>query len=154
VGLIREPQRRLKEPDPLGEKGQVADRPRRWLFAAPVYLVVAMASLVDNAVGAWAPSMLIRQFAMTPAEVGLELGTLLTIAFGGGVLVGGVLADRAAALGGWSAKLLVCLGAGVLIVLDAQLIGSRQAVLALGAIPTYFALSGIVTATGFSAILD
>src|SRR5262249_52975971 len=61
----------------------------------PIYAVVATASLVDNAVGAWSPTLLIRTFGRDPAAVGLQLGLALTIGFGGGVLLGGWLSDKA-----------------------------------------------------------
>ena len=125
-----------------------------WSRVAPIYLVVAIASLVDNAVGAWAPTLLTREFHMDRAKVGMELGIMLTAAFGGGVLVGGWLADRAGVSGGWARKLLVCLIAGTLILPVAALVNAAHVTLVLLSIPAYFALSGIVTACGFSAILD
>ncbi len=125
-----------------------------WSRVIPIYLVVAIASLVDNAVGAWAPTLLTREFHMDRAQVGMELGIMLTAAFGGGVLVGGWLADRAGVSGGWSRKLLVCLIAGALILPVAASINAAHVTLVLLSIPAYFALSGIVTACGFSAILD
>jgi MFS family permease len=120
----------------------------------PIYLVVGIASLVDNAVGGWAPTLLIREFHMDPSRVGMELGIMLTAAFGGGVLVGGWLADRVGARGGWPRKLLVCLVAGALILPLAASINAAHVTLVLLSIPAYFALSGVVTACGFSAILD
>jgi MFS family permease len=125
-----------------------------WSQVVPIYLVVAIASLVDNAVGAWAPTLLTREFHMDRAQVGMELGIMLTVAFGGGVLVGGWLADRAGVSGGWSRKLMVCLTAGALILPVAASINATHVTLVLLSIPAYFALSGIVTACGFSAILD
>jgi MFS family permease len=125
-----------------------------WTRVIPIYVVVAIASLVDNAVGAWAPTLLTREFHMDRAQVGVELGILLTAAFGGGVLAGGWLADRAGLRGGWSKKLLVCLIAGVLILPVAASINAAEATVVLLCVPAYFALSGIVTACGFSAILD
>jgi MFS family permease len=121
---------------------------------APIYVVLAAASFVDNAVGAWSPSLLIRDFGRDPAQVGVELGLLLTVGFGGGVLIGGVLADRAGARGGWRRKLQVCLCAGLLILPVSLLMNSPSFNLVLTGVPLYFALSGIVTAVGFSAILD
>jgi MFS family permease len=91
---------------------------------------------------------------MDRAQVGVELGILLTAAFGGGVLAGGWLADRAGSRGGWSRKLLVCLIAGALILPVAASINAAQVTVVLLSVPAYFALSGIVTACGFSAILD
>ena len=149
--LIREPSRRTATASAAG-----AARSARGalLRVAPVYFVVATASLVDNAVGAWAPTLLIRSFGRDPAQVGLELGLLLTVGFGGGVLAGGALADLVGGDGRWQRKLAVCLGASVLILPVAAAIGAERAGLVMAAVPTYFALSGIVTACGFSAILD
>jgi MFS family permease len=155
---IREPVRRTAErataaathaaAEPIGWRAIGSSR------VIPIYLVVAIASLVDNAVGAWAPTLLIREFQMDRAQVGVELGILLTAAFGGGVLLGGWLADRAGVSGGWSRKLLVCLIAGALILPVAAAMNAAQVTLVLLSVPAYFALSGIVTACGFSAILD
>jgi MFS family permease len=129
-------------------------RTTTWARVIPIYLVVAAASLVDNAVGAWAPTLLIREFSRDPAQVGVQLGFLLTAGFGGGVLVGGWLADRAGSRGGWSYKLAVCLLSGLLILPVSLLINVGQFNVVLLSVPLYFALSGIVTACGFSAILD
>lgn len=148
---IREPERRVS----AGGAGAGAPLRRAALLAvAPVYFVVASASLVDNAVGAWAPTLLIRGFGRDPAQVGVQLGLLLTIGFGGGVLAGGALSDLVGGDGHWQRKLGVCLVASVLILPVAAVINAPQAALVMGAVPTYFALSGIVTACGFSAILD
>jgi MFS family permease len=181
---IREPVRRASDESPrqaaaAGTQRRAANEPRKgadgparhaaaepprraadaiqssgWSRVIPIYLVVAIASLVDNAVGAWAPTLLTREFHMDRAQVGMELGIMLTAAFGGGVLVGGWLADRAGVSGGWSRKLLVCLIAGALILPVAASINAAHVTLVLLSIPAYFALSGIVTACGFSAILD
>ena len=154
--LIREPLRHTAE----GESGAagVADgstwRATPWARVVPIYIVLAAASFVDNAVGAWAPTLLIRDFGKDPAQIGVELGLLLTIGFGGGVLIGGALADRAGARGGWPRKLRVCLYSGLLILPASLLMNSPTFSLVLAGVPLYFALSGIVTAVGFSAILD
>ncbi len=154
--LIREPVRRMANDvmKPAVDAAASARRSTTWARVAPIYLVVAMASLVDNAVGAWAPTLLIREFARNPAQVGVELGLLLTAGFGGGVLLGGWLADHFGARRGWMGKLGVCLAAGMAIVPASLLINSAYFLVVLLAVPLYFALSGIVTACGFSAILD
>lgn len=154
--LIREPVRRASENSPgaTASASGPAWRSTAWARVIPIYLVVATASLVDNAVGAWAPTLLIREFARNPAQVGVELGLLLTAGFGGGVLLGGWLADRVGGQGNWSRKLGVCLTSGLLILPVSLLIDAGQFTVVLLAIPLYFALSGIVTACGFSAILD
>jgi MFS family permease len=129
-------------------------RATAWARVIPLYLMLAAASFVDNAVGAWAPTLLIRDFGRDPAQVGVELGMLLTAGFGGGVLLGGVLADRAGARGGWPRKLRVCLLSGLLTLPASLLMNSPIYTFVLAGVPLYFALSGIVTAIGFSAILD
>jgi MFS family permease len=153
---IREPVRRATEVPLAVSAGADASgwRAAGWARVIPIYIVVAIASLVDNAVGAWAPTLLTREFHMDRAQVGVELGILLTAAFGGGVLAGGWLADRAGLRGGWSRKLRVCLLAGALILPVAAAVNAPYVNVVLFSIPAYFALSGIVTACGFSAILD
>lgn len=148
---IREPARRMTETNVTSTK----DNERfGWARVIPIYIVVALASLVDNAVGAWAPTLLIREFARNAAQVGVVLGLLLTAGFGGGVLIGGWLADRAGARGGWSRKLVVALVSSLLILPVSLLVNAGQYNVVLLSVPLYFALSGSVTALGFSAILD
>jgi MFS family permease len=151
--LIREPARRSGPPSGSVASAAAAVSPGLALVV-PIYLIVAIASLVDNAVGAWAPTLLIRGFARDAAQVGVQLGLATTVGFGGGVLAGGWLADRAGRAGGWPRKLLVCLGASLVILPTAGAIDATRPGVVLTAVPLYFALSGIVTACGFSAILD
>lgn len=151
---IREPERRTDKDDASSTLAASNTRAASWALVIPIYVVVALASLVDNAVGAWAPSLLIREFARDSADVGIVLGLLLTAGFGGGVLAGGWLADRAGARGGWTRKLGVCLVSSLLILPVSLLINAGQYNVVLLSVPVYFALSGSVTALGFSAILD
>jgi MFS family permease len=151
---IREPRRRTEKEDAGSAQASSNAPAATWALVVPIYVVVALASLVDNAVGAWAPSLLIREFARDSAEVGIVLGLLLTVGFGGGVLAGGWLADRAGARGGWTRKLGVCLVSSLLILPVSLLINIGQYNVVLLSVPLYFALSGSVTALGFSAILD
>jgi MFS family permease len=153
--LIREPLRHTAEGESaaVGAEGSTW-RTTPWARVVPIYIVLAAASFVDNAVGAWAPTLLIRDFSKDPAQIGVELGLLLTVGFGGGVLIGGALADRAGARGGWPRKLRVCLYSGLLILPVSLLMNSPVFSFVLAGVPLYFALSGIVTAVGFSAILD
>jgi MFS family permease len=151
---IREPQRRAAiAADGSGAGGASGRHAAVWRVA-PIYLVVATASLVDNAVGAWAPTLLIRDFGRDAAQVGLQLGLLLTIGFGGGVLLGGWLSDLLGRGGRWSRKLGVCLVSSLVILPVCWAIDAAQVRIVMAAVPLYFALSGIVTACGFSSILD
>jgi MFS family permease len=153
--LIREPARRSSEAAQVDSETPEAGQVRSaWKRVAPVYVTLAAASFVDNAVGGWAPTLLIREFAKNPAQIGLQLGALLTIGFGGGVLIGGSLADAASANGGWRLKLRICLIVSALILPCSWLIDAPSFGWVLAAVPLYFLLSGIVTSVGFSAILD
>jgi len=69
-------------------------------------------------------------------------------------LIGGWRADRVGRKAGWSGKLIVCLCSGLLILPISFLINAAHFNVVLLSVPLYFALSGIVTACGFSAILD
>jgi len=153
--LIQEPRRRADAAAPgLSPDVAVPHGVNLWRRAGPVFAVLALASLVDNAVGAWAPSLLIRAFAMNPVRVGLELGLFLAIGYGGGVLAGGILADWVGPRGGWRAKLGLCLAASLAILPLSLLISASSAASVLLGVPVYFALSGVVTAAGFAALLD
>ena len=124
------------------------------LAIAPLFAAVALASLADNAVGAWAPSLLVRRFHLDPGAVGVRLGLLLTLGYGGGMLAGGWLADIMAARRGPRGKIELCAlaAAGVLPVSWLFTLPSADAVLA--GVVLYFALSALVTASGLSAIMD
>ena len=145
VMAIREPGRHPRSADAPDGRPTPA-----WWRAAPIYALVALASLVDNAVGAWAPSLLIGEFGRDAGEIGLVLGALLTLGFGGGVLIGGALSDRA---GTPRRQLAICMTVPVLIVPVALIPLGHVYVATLLGIPLYFLLSGVVTAMGFAAIL-
>ena len=147
---IHEPPRRSRMMEIVAETG-ASTPPVSWIRAAPLYVAVAMASLVDNAVGAWSPSLLIRGFAKSPGQIGLLLGLLLTVGFGGGVIAGGFLADRAGTL---KRRLRVMMGAALLAPAASLLLLTDRFVGVLAGVPLYFALSGVVTAVGFASILQ
>lgn len=153
---IKEPVRRhdqvFKESVPAVEHRDSLFRLLRWM--APVFLVVAVASMVDNAVGAWSPTLLIRQFGVDPAKVGVELGLLLMLGYGGGMLAGGALADRFAIWRGPNGKIELCCLAALATLPAAIMINSNSVSGVLFAVPIYFAFSAVVTASGLSAILD
>jgi MFS family permease len=154
IFAIEEPRRQAAGDLAPSASAAVADVEHKrfsWAMAAAVYLVVAMASLVDNAVGAWAPSLLIREFNKSGGQIGLILGLLLTVGFGGGVLIGGFLADRAITL---HRRLGVSLIAAGLILPASLLMLAHSFTVVLVGVPLYFALSGVVTAVGFASILQ
>jgi len=155
--IIREPIRRVRDAADDGDLDSQAAQRFTWrdiVQTAPIYVVVAIASLVDNAVGAWAPSLMIRRFKVDPAQVGVDLGLLLMLGYGGGMLLGGMLADRARARRGVRGKVELCLVAAVAILPVSLLINGPILAFAMVGVPLYFFLSAMVTAAGLSAILD
>lgn len=151
---IREPVRRSGASAAVEGLEEDAAPATFWRRSWPVYVTLAMASLVDNAVGAWAPSLLIRTFAMNPVRVGLELGVMLAIAYGGGVFLGGLLSDRVGARGGRFGKQVICLVCGLLAIGGGALMAAPSLTAVFAGALAYFALSGAVTAAGFAALLD
>jgi dipeptide/tripeptide permease len=70
------------------------------------------------------------------------------------MLVGGMLADRFARWRGARGKVELCALAVLATLPAAMAINSANVSHVLAAIPVYFALSAVVTASGLSAILD
>jgi MFS family permease len=124
------------------------------LQLAPIFVAVAFASFVDNAVAAWSPSLLIREFHRAPAEVGLTLGALFTVGGALGILAGGALGDRAARAGGWGAKIRLVLIAALINIPALGLLVLHNADAVFAGVLIDFLMSGVVTAVGLSAILD
>lgn len=147
----------VPEPPRQGEvaaDGPQVSLPRFVIGMAALFLAAATASLVDNAVGAWAPSLLIRQFGMDEVAVGRQLGLGLMLGYGGGMLAGGWLADCCARRFGAAGKPALCLVAMLATMPAALALDGGSAAAVLWAVPVYFALSAVVTAAGLSAIVD
>jgi MFS family permease len=126
----------------------------RWLRLAPLLLAMGLTSLVDNAVLAWTPSLLVRGFGMAASQVGPLLGTLLMIGGGAGMLSGGFLSDRARLRGyrGGRVSVAVCSAALTAPVTILIVTGSTSVVLA--GITLYVFLSSVCAAVGVLTLLD
>jgi MFS family permease len=157
IFAIREPVRQTgtaqAETQPAALAASASERRALWL-AAPVFVTVALASLTDNAVGAWAPSLMVRSFHADAGAVGVQLGYLLIFAYGGGMLAGGWLADFAAARRGPRGKIELCMIASAAVIPVALLLNTSNANAVMAGTALYFAFSAVVTASGLSAILD
>jgi MFS family permease len=151
---IREPPRGLAGPAAPEQRSAVSSGRGTLLSMAPIFATVALASLVDNAVGGWAPSLLQRRFGVDPAEVGLTLGYLLIFAYGGGMLTGGWCVDFAARKSPRRGKIILCAVSSLSVLPLTLLIDAGTPTLVLTGIGLYFALSAFVTASGLSVILD
>lgn len=154
VLLIKEPARQLAA-GTVSESGG-ADIPafRLWAMTIPLYFAIASASMIDNAVGAWSPSMLIREYGMPAAQVGTALGLPLMIGFGGGQLIGGFLADHVGKRWGRRGQLFVSLGLALLIFPVAQAARQGSVAWVLTGIATYFFLAGNIISILFSMMVN
>lgn len=99
IASLAEPPRRQPAPA-AAASGALWPWMRRYARAYTGHLLgFALVSIVLNAVIAWTPSHLIRNFGYTPAEAGLTLGGAVLVFGTAGIYCGGVLADRWRAAG-------------------------------------------------------
>jgi MFS family permease len=102
LATIAEPARRGRtpRPDSAGAPADLTRWMRTYARAYTGHLVgFALLGIVLNAVIAWTPSHLIRNFGYSPAEVGLTLGGTVLLFGTPGIFCGGILADRWRAAG-------------------------------------------------------
>jgi len=101
----------------------------------------ALASVAGYGTLAWAPSYLIRVHGMTGSEVGLAFGLIVLIFGAGGVITGGIIADRLLKAGHKDAKMRVAMWAmliGIIPTLIYPLLSDLTMVLIFLAISTFF----------------
>ncbi|MDO6711687.1 MFS transporter [Aliiglaciecola sp. 2_MG-2023] len=102
----------------------------------------ALASVAGYGALAWVPSYLIRVHGMDSGEVGLAFGLIVLICGAGGVIAGGIAADRRFRKGQTDAKMRVAMWAmiiGIIPTLIYPLISDLTVVLLILAISTFFA---------------
>ncbi len=127
----------------------------RALFG-PLLGGAAMLYMFANALSAWMPTLFIRRFGWSSAEVGAQMGSTVLVAALAGNLLSGVLARRLVRAGRVSGALQVMgWGAGLLVpfaVLSPLAVHPDLLIVMLGV--TYFALAlcfGVAT-TAFAAV--
>ena len=113
-----------------------------------------MVSLVDNAIAAWSPSLLIRDFHRDASQIGVTLGVLFMSGGALGMLSGGLLSDKAWRRWGRSGRGYLCLAAACLGIPIVTLIDSSRITLTLIAIFVVKFASAAITSSGLAAILD
>jgi MFS family permease len=102
----------------------------------------ALASVAGYGALAWVPSYLIRVHQMTSAEVGLAFGLIVLFCGAGGVIVGGILADKRFKAGQTDAKIRVAMWAMIIGIIPTCLypiFSDLTMVLVILAISTFFA---------------
>jgi MFS family permease len=125
-----------------------------WLRLAPLLLAMGLTSLVDNAVLAWTPSLLVRSFGMAASQVGPLLGFLLMIAGGAGMLAGGFLSDRVRLRGHRGGRISVAVCSAALTVPVTILVMTASTNVVLAGVTLYVFLSCIGAAVGILTLLD
>jgi MFS family permease len=102
----------------------------------------ALASVAGYGALAWVPSYLIRVHQMTSAEVGFAFGLIVLFCGAGGVIVGGILADKRFKAGQTDAKIRVAMWAMIIGIIPTCLypiFSDLTMVLVILAISTFFA---------------
>ena len=141
-------------------RGQTADvwteYRRRWRFFVPLYLGFAVTFAAAYGAAAWSPTLLIRVYGISPAQVGSMLGPL-TMAFAAvGPLAGGLLVDRLTRRGGSTGvmRLLVLLPLGAIPSgLAVLACSSASATLLVASSSAVFAFIGLCLLTTLQAEL-
>jgi MFS family permease len=114
---------------------------------------LATESLVDNAVLAWTPSVLVRGFGLSAGFVGPLLGTLLMLGGGAGMLAGGLLSDPART-GKSRGRIPVALAAAIVTLPVTVLITNSHLPGVLVGVTLYVLLACISESAGTLALLD
>jgi MFS family permease len=152
---FREPPRRASgAPEGVGHVHTQVPRRDTAFRLAPLFVAVSMAALIDNAIAAWSPSLLIRNFHRDAAQVGVTLGPLFMSGGAVGMLCGGWLSDRAQRRWGLAGRLFLCLAAACLGIAVAVLMDSSRLTIILTAIFVIFFASALITSSGLAAILE
>jgi MFS family permease len=93
LAFIRDPQARVRrhtEPSDITMRAALAKHPRSYSYvmAGMSGIVLAMYSLLS-----WAPAILMREFAWTPAQVAMSYGVIVLVVGPVGLLFGGWMCD-------------------------------------------------------------
>jgi MFS family permease len=119
VALVREPPRGGKQTPTMiamGHKAKDADIGLRPMFAhfgrnpkvfASIYVSSCLLGVMGYGMTAWYPSLLIRNFGLSPGEAGRYLGVIFLILGSAGSVCGGLLSERMALRGRPDANLRV-----------------------------------------------
>ena len=119
VALVREPPRGGKQTPTMiamGHKAKDGDIGLRAMFAhfgrnprvfASIYVSSCLLGVMGYGMTAWYPSLLIRNFGLSPGEAGRYLGLIFLILGSAGSVCGGLLSERMALRGRSDANLRV-----------------------------------------------
>lgn len=124
---VSEPARTM----PVPPRGRIIDL-RSWRQGAAVYvphhLALALVTLNGFALGAWAPSILIRQYGLSASQAGLLYGSVAATIGVVGAYAGGRIGDWRSRVGGVRARLLLAMWAMPISVAGFLLMGIAMTV--------------------------
>lgn len=127
---------------------------RHAALLAPLYAALAFGSIVDNALLAWAPALMMRRFGWSPGAVGARLGTVAIVGGLLGTPAGGLLSDLVTERWGMRARfpLLLTIAAGGLLGIPVGILGTPGE--ALASAGCWILLSSAIGTIGIATILD
>lgn len=151
VAMLREPARQHGSPQAQRATGPLIARD--WIRLIPLFMALATESLVDNAILAWTPSVLVRGFGLSAGFVGPLLGTLLMLGGGAGMLAGGLLSDGARSRKPGGRIPVALVAAMVTLPVTALIMNSHLPGVLVG-VTLYVLLACISESAGTLALLD
>lgn len=128
-----------------------------WFVAARglvLSLLVGMAllSVGDYGLLSWVPTALVRAFEWSPDRIGLWFGLITTVTGVTGALLGGFLSDVLARRHGEVARLSLAMGAALVGVVGASLVGAGRAETTLVGLGVWTLASSIGATSGITAL--
>jgi MFS family permease len=156
IAATREPPRRHlangQATLPLADVFRTLGRHRAVL--AMVYLGMALLSIGDFALQSWIPTLLSRQFALSPGMIGAWLGPAAIVGALVGTLGAGLLSDRLVEGGGAAARLPVAVIASALAVPGALIMLAPSPALAIAIFMIWLIMSNAAGAIGITAVQE
>ncbi len=118
----------------------------------PLYLGLALLAIGDYGLVSWMPSLLSRKFELSPATLGLWIGTVTALAGIFGCVGGGIITDWAGRRGGMSHQFrLLAISAGT-AALAAVLVSGPGAMLALAGLGIWIFSTAVAVTSGMAAL--
>jgi MFS family permease len=158
ISMIKEPRRQSNDSNNLdsGSIREIIPQMRRLRSVlVPMYFSVGAVTVGDFAVGAWAPTVLSRQFGFSPSEIATRWGiTSIAVALSGTV-IGGALSDYCYRRGGLRARLRFAAAAFFLGILSGiAIFGFNHAAIAFMGFASWVFLAAVAGMGTIAALQD
>ncbi|MGA9795937.1 MAG: MFS transporter [Rhizomicrobium sp.] len=126
----------------------------RYAMLLPLYAAMAIGSIVDYAIVAWAPALLSRSFGFSSGEIGASLGGVAVVAGLLGTPLGGYAADWMTNRYGPLARIRLCWTVMIIGFLAAPVGLFASATLTLASAFCWILISSFTGTIGIAATLD